>query len=170
MNKKEYKINHRIKAEQVRVIGERGENFGIKPLSEAIAIAESKGLDLVEIAPEANPPVVKVIDYDKFRYQKEKEEKIKKQSKKSTELKHIRITPRSALNDLKIKADRAIKFLDNGHKVEINMFLRGREKRNKEFGLQKLRDFLNMFEDCEIVEEPKYSGRGYSVKIVKKKK
>lgn len=128
-----------------------------------------KGLDLIEIAPTANPPVAKIIGFDKFRYQKGKEEKKKRLSQKSKELKHVRITPRAALNDLQIKVRLAEEFLEGGHKVEVGLFLRGREKANKAWNFQKMKDFMNMIKTpFKITSEPKAGGRGLVAQIVKK--
>jgi len=151
------------------VVGPEGENIGVVSKEEALRLAIEKGLDLIEIAPTANPPVAKIIGFDKFRYQKEKEEKKKRFSQKSKELKHVRITPRAALNDLQIKARLADEFLAEGHKVEIGLFLRGREKANRAWNLQKLNDFMNMIKmPFKITSELKAGGRGIVAQIVKK--
>lgn len=106
------------------------------PLSQALEIAQNKGLDVVEIASEINPPVVKIISYDKFRYQQKKEDK-KKVHKSAGELKQIRITVRAAENDLKVRANQADEFLEKGNKVEVMMVLRGREKYNQDWARKK---------------------------------
>lgn len=138
-------------------------------LEEALKIAKEKGLDLIEVVPQAKPPVTRIISFDKFRYQKEKEEKKQKQALKIKELKHVRITPRAALNDLQIKADMAEEFLKEGHKVEINLFLRGREKGNKDWNFDKIRGFLGMIKTpYQITMEPKIGGRGLVAQITKK--
>ncbi len=151
------------------MIDEQGESLGVLSKDDALARAKEKGLDLVEIAPQAKPPVARIISFDKFRYQQGKEAKKKKQQQKAKEMKHVRITPRAAKNDLEMKAQQARKFLEKGHRLEINLFMRGREKANKKFGLQKLHEFLEMLEaPHEITMEPRYSGRGYTAQIVKK--
>jgi len=151
------------------VIDEQGQNLGILKLAEAARLAQEKGLDLIEIAPTAKPPVARIISFDKFRYLKEKEEKKQRQAQKSKELKHVRITPRAAKNDLQTKAHQAEEFLKNGHKVEINLFLRGREKFNKEWSLKKLNEFLGMIKaPHQITMEPKPGGRGFVAQITKK--
>lgn len=143
--------------------------MGTTTVAEALEVAKKKGLDLIEIAPQAEPPVVRIYDYDKFRYQKEKEEKKKKKQQKGKRMKQLRITPRAALNDLETKAKKVAGFLKAGYRVEINIFLQGREKTNKDFALRKLEEFLDMIkEPYEKTMEPKYSGRGYSVQIIKK--
>ena len=151
------------------MIDERGEDIGVLSKEDALALAKEKGLDLVEIAPQAKPPVARIISFDKFRYQQEKEAKKKQQKQKTKDMKHVRITPRAAKNDLEMKAQQARKFLENGHRLEINLFMRGREKANRQFGLQKLHNFLEMLETPhEITMQPRYSGRGYTAQIVKK--
>lgn len=146
-----------------------GQNLGVLTKERALELAESKGLDLIEIAPTANPPVGKIQSFDKFRYQKEKEEKKQRTAQRTKELKHVRISPRAALNDLQIKANLADEFLREGHKVEINLFLRGREKGNRTWNLQKLNEFLGMIKTpYEITMEPKPGGRGLVAQIAKR--
>ena len=126
-------------------------------------------MDLIEIAPTANPPVARIISFDKFRYQKEKEQKKQSQAQKTKELKQVRITPRAAKNDLQIKARLAEEFLEKGHKVAINLFLRGREKGNKVWNLGKLTEFLALIKvPHQVTAEPKVGGRGMIVQIIKK--
>ncbi len=164
-----YRINNDIKADEVRVIDENGENLGVKPLKEAVALAEERGFDLIEIAHEAKPPVAKIQNFDKFRYQKEKEERKRRQAQKNKEMKRVRITPRVAKNDLETKAKKVREFLEAGHRLEIGIFLRGREKANKDFAREKLNEFLEMIDvEFDVVQEIKYSGRGFSTQITKK--
>ncbi len=137
--------------------------------AQALALAEEKGLDLIEIAPLAKPPVARIINYDKFRYQQEKEEKKQRQAQKQKELKQVRITARAAKNDLAIRAEAAVKFLEAGHQVEINLFLRGREKGNKQWALQKMQGFLSMITVPYVLTmAPKPGGRGFVAQIAKK--
>lgn len=164
-----HNVNKDIKAEELRVIDEQGKNLGILKVKEAYALAEEKGLDLVLIAPQATPPVARIISFDKFRYQEEKEARKKQKKQKGKEMKHVRITPRAAKNDLVMKVKQAEKFLEAGHRLEVNLFLRGREKANKRFGLEKLNAFLEMLEvPFDVTLSPRYSGRGYTTQIVKK--
>ncbi len=138
---------------------------------EALAKAKEEGTDLIEIAPTAKPPVAKLISFDKFRYQLGKQDKKLKQAQKAKELKHVRISPRAAENDLQVKAKQAEQFLREGHKVEIYLFLRGREKAHKDWGLEKLERFLEMIKaPHEVTMSPKAGGRGgYVMQIVFKK-
>lgn len=165
----QYRINNQITATELRVIDAEGNNLGVLKREVALEKAVKQGLDLIEIAPGAMPPVAKIMSFDKFRYLKEKEEKKQQQAQKIKELKHVRITPRAALNDLQIKIRQAETFLKDGHRVEVNLFLRGREKGNKEWGFMKLREFLEMIKlPHEIVMEPKTGGRGLIAQIAKK--
>ena len=165
----EYRINNRITAPELRVIGSEGENLGIMPRDNALALSREKGLDLIEIVPGSNPPVARIMDFDKLRYQKSKEEKKLRQAQKNKDMKQVRITPRAAGNDLQVKAKRVDGFLKDGHKVEINLFLRGREKYNKEWALKKLEEFLLLIQEPhQRTSEPKQGGRGYVVQVIKK--
>jgi translation initiation factor IF-3 len=138
----------------------------VLPREEALRIAREKGLDLIEIAPNAKPPVARVIEFDKFRYQKEKEEKKQRLLQKTKGLKHIRITARAAKGDLEVRAKKTDEFLAEGHKVEVGIFLRGREKGNKAWGLQKLADFLKMITfPHQVTMEPRWGGRGFLTQL-----
>ena len=138
-------------------------------LEAALKLAEEKGLDLIEIALKANPPVAKIISFDKFRYQREKEEKKKKKLSKTFELKQIQISLGAAKNDLEIKAKKVEEFLAKGHPVTIVMRLRGREKYNKPFAFQRLQEFSKFIKtEYKVLREPKIGGRGISVNILKK--
>jgi len=153
----------------LRVIGEEGENLGVMTKDKALQLAKEKGLDLIEIAPTANPPVARIISFDKFRYQKEKEEKKQRAAQKVKEMKQVRISPRAAANDLQIKAGKADEFLTEGHKVEINLYLRGREKGNKDWALAKLKEFLTLIKTPhQVTMPPKQGGRGFVAQIAKK--
>ncbi len=137
--------------------------------SEALRIAEERALDLIEIAPAANPPVARLMSFDKFRYLKDKEEKKQRRAEKGNELKHVRITYRAAANDLQIRARQAEKFLGEGHKVEVMIALRGREKGNKEWGLKKLGEFLKTIAvPHQVTMPPRWGGRGFVTQIEKK--
>lgn len=164
------RVNNQITAPELRVINEDGANLGILARDEALRLAREQGLDLVEIAATANPPVAKIISFDKFRYQKEKEEKkLQVAQKKIGELKQIRITPRAAKNDLEIKVKKIEEFLSEGHKIEISIFLRGREKANRDWALQKLNGFLLMIKAPHVVTlTPRPGGRGFVTQIAKK--
>ncbi|TSC52796.1 MAG: translation initiation factor IF-3 [Parcubacteria group bacterium LiPW_41] len=165
----QYKINNQINSPELRVITETGDNLGVMTRDQALTEAKARGLDLIEIAPQANPPVAKIIGFDKFRYQQEKEEKKKRLTQKTKDLKQVRITPRAGKNDLMVKIRKVEEFLGEGHKVEINLFLRGREKGNKDWGLQKLNEFLAMITvPHQVTLAPKPGGRGFITQVTKK--
>jgi len=139
------------------------------PREAALKLAQEKNLDLIEIAPPAKPPVAKIINFDKFRYQKEKELKKQKATQKIGELKQVQISARAAQNDLEIKAKRLQELLDEGHKVEILLVLRGREKYNREWARYKLKEFFKLItQEYKVISEPKFGGKGLMMQIAKK--
>jgi translation initiation factor IF-3 len=139
------------------------------PLEAALKLAEDKELDLIEISPTTTPPVARIINFDKFRYQKERELKKQKGGKRTDELKQVRISVRAAQNDLKVKAQKIDEFLDKGHKAEIILRLRGREKYNKDWARYKLEEFLKLITaEYKIILEPRFSGQGLIMQIVKR--
>lgn len=151
------------------MINEEGENLGTMPLSAALKLAQEKGLDLIEIAAVAKPPVAKIMSFDKFRYQKEKELKKQKAAQKTSELKQVQITAKSAKNDLEVRIKKIEEFVADGNKVEIVLKLFGREKANKDWARLKLNEFLNMIPfEYKLLMEPKFAGRGMVVQISKK--
>ena len=146
---------------------EEGKNLGIMKLEEALKMAFERNLDLVEIAPNANPPVVKIIDYGKFLYWQKKKEKEKKKQQK--ELKCIRIGFKESEHDLDFKAKKISEFLEEGHQVRVDLILRGREKIFADQGIEKLKKFLEKINfEFKIIQEPKKVPRGISAMIVKK--
>jgi len=165
---KRYLANEQIKAETVRVIGEKGENLGIFSKKEALKMAREKGLDLILITEKARPPVCKIGDFGKFLYQKEKKEKEKR---KESEIKGIRIGFNISLNDLETKAKQAERFLKEGDRVQIEMLLRGREKALEEIGRKKINEFLEILEQkipIKIEQNLKKVPRGFIMLISKK--
>lgn len=151
------------------MVDAEGKNLGVMSKEEALKLASEQGLDLIEIVPSANPPVAKIISFDKFRYQQEKEEKKQRVRQGREELKQVRITPRSAENDLKIKVKKIEEFLAQGHKVEIVLMLKGREKYNRQWANEKLTEFLGMIEtEYKITMPAKEGGRGIVIQISKK--
>jgi len=161
--------NEEIKAEELRVIGDQGENLGVMKKEEAINLAKERGLDLVLVSGETSPQIAKIISFDKYRYQLEKSEKEKRKKMKTSELRGIRITPRAAKNDLEVKMKKVVEFLEKGDKVEIQLFMRGREKGNKDFARGKLEEFLKMVPvEHKITAPIKFAGRGFNVQISKK--
>lgn len=134
-----------------------------------MALAEEKQIDLIEVNPDAKPPVVRLVSFDKYRYQKEKEDKKGRRTQKSSGLKQIRISARAAQNDLLTRIRKLEEFLNSGHQVEIVMKLRGREKRNKSWALKKMEEFLKMITiEYKIIALPKAGGFGITAMIMKK--
>ncbi len=166
------RLNNQITAPELRVIGADGENLGVMPRAQALALAGPEtGLDLIEITPNAVPPVARLMSYDKFRYEDAKREKKERAAAKSAELKHVQITVRAAQNDLLIKVKQVEKFFKEGHPIEVNLRLRGREKRNKDWAMQKLEEFLKMLPmEFKRMGPVKYSMNGPGVQIVAVKK
>ena len=163
------RVNSRITAPELRVIGADGENFGVLSRDEALEKARKAGLDLIEIAPNAKPPVARVMSFDKYRYQKEKEERKERKAQRGSGLKQVQISVRAAPNDLQIKLKRLEEFLAEGHPVEIRLRLRGREKGNKDWARKKLDEFLAMIQtEHKIANPPKWGGMGLAVQIVRK--
>ena len=149
----EPRMNERIRAREIRVIGEDGEQFGILTVSEALALAAEKNLDLVEISPNATPPVCKIMDYGKFKYEKTKKEKENKKKQKNVVIKEIRIKPHIDEHDKETKISQIKKFIEKEYKVKISLRLSGREKLHAELAVKILDDFANSFEETAIVEK-----------------
>jgi translation initiation factor IF-3 len=162
--------NRELPAREYRVIGEGGQNLGVLDRDAALKIAEDLGLDLIEISATAVPPVARVGNYDKFRYQKEKELKKEKkaQAQAKDDIKHVRIGLGSARNDLLIRARQIDEFLKEGYKVEILLKLRGREKANKEWALEKFNEFLELItENYRVIMSPKAGKIGFIAQVSK---
>ena len=163
------KVNHLITAGELRVLSETGENLGILTKGEALKLAVEKGLDLIEISPNAKPPVARIMSFDKFRYEMEKKRKKERVGQKNYDLKQVQISVREAKHDLEMKAKRIDEFLAEGHPVVIAMVLRGREKANKDWALQKLDEFLKFISiEFQRNGSPRWGGRGFNLSIAKK--
>lgn len=166
----QYKVNSQINASELRVVDEDGKSIGVLDRDKALQAAEERGLDLVLINQQTVPPIAKIISFDKFRYQEEKEQK-KLRTHKGGELKQVRITVRAAENDLRRQAQKAGEFLEEGNKVEIMLALRGREKSAamKNWVYDRLNLFLSMITvEYKITSEPHAGGRGIVTQIIKK--
>ncbi len=163
-------INEQIRDREVRLIGEDGEQLGIVSAKEALKIAEDAGLDLVKIAPNAKPPVCKVIDYGKYRYELARKEKDARKKQKTVELKEIRLSPNIEANDLNTKMNAARKFLAKGDKVKITLRFRGREMAHMNSSKHILDDFAKNLEDVAVVEKaPKVEGRSIGLVLAEKR-
>ncbi len=151
------------------MIDEEGKGLGKMKTTDALKLTLEKKLDLIEIAPNAKPPVARIMSYDKFRYQQEKKLKKQKAQQKSSELKQVQISPKEALHDLEMKAGRVNKFMEEGDQVEIVMVLRGREKGNKDFAREKLANFVKMINpEHKVISSAKDGGRGIYMQVGKK--
>ena len=163
-------INEQIRDKEVRVVGADGEQLGVMSAREAQKIADDAGLDLVKIAPKAKPPVCKVIDYGKYRYEQARKEKDAKKKQKTVELKEIRLSPNIEANDLNTKMNAAKKFLAKGNKVKITLRFRGREMAHMNSSKHILDDFAENLSDVAVVEKaPKVEGRSIGMKKKKKR-
>ncbi|MDE3055504.1 MAG: translation initiation factor IF-3 [Verrucomicrobiota bacterium] len=148
------RINREIRAERLRVVSESGEQLGVMTLREALMKAEEAGLDLVEIAPMAKPPVAKIIDYGKFRYHQQKKEKDSKKSQIQVKMKEIKLRPNIDEHDLLTKAKQAREFLVKGNKVRLTTMFRGREMVHLDLGRKMIEKFCSSLADVATVEAP----------------
>lgn len=153
-------INEQIRDKEIRLIGESGEQLGIMSSREALKLAEEAGLDLVKIAPTAKPPVCKIVDYGKYRYELARKEKDAKRKQKVIEVKEIRMSPNIDTNDLNTKVGAARKFLEKGNRVKVTLRFRGREMAHMSTSKHILDDFAQMLSDIAVVEKmQKVEGR-----------
>jgi translation initiation factor IF-3 len=157
---KEVKVNKEIRARQVRVIGENGEQLGILHIKEALRAAEEHSLDLVEVSPSAEPPVCKLMDYGKFRYEQAKKEKDSKFKRRTLDVKEVKLRPKIDDNDFNVKKNTAERILKTGNKVKITLMFRGREVVYTELGKQLMMKLSEELEPISTVERaPKLEGR-----------
>lgn len=148
------------------VIDEGGKSLGVMQREAAFTLTKEKGLDIIEIAPQAQPPVCRIMSFDKFRYQQEKKLKKQRAAQKNQEIKQVQVSGRTALNDLRIKARKTNEFMTGGHPINIILTLRGREKGNQAWGHEKLAEFLKLIHPHRVIAPPKFMGRGIQVQIV----
>ena len=163
-------INEQIRDKEVRLIGADGEQLGIVSSKEAQRLADEAGLDLVKIAPTAKPPVCKIIDYGKYRYEQARKEKEAKKKQKTVELKEIRLSPNIDTNDLNTKINSAKKFIEKGNKVKVTLRFRGREMAHMNQSKYILDDFAEALADVALVEKaPKVEGRSIGMVLAEKR-
>ncbi len=163
-------INGQIRDKEVRLIGEDGEQKGIMPIKEAMRLAQEAELDLVKIAPNAQPPVCKIIDYGKYRYELARKEKEAKKKQKTVEVKEVRLSPNIDTNDLNTKVNNAKKFISKGNKVKITLRFRGREMAHVQQSKHILDDFAELLKDIAVVEkQPKLEGRSMSMVLTERR-
>lgn len=149
----EPRMNEKIRSKQVRVVGEEGEQLGILDTSEALATAQEKGLDLVIISPNAEPPVCKMMDYGKFRFEKLKKDKENKKKQKQIALKELRIKPHIDEHDMNTKISQIKKFIEKEHKVKVSLRLLGREKAHADTAIKVLDEIASHFEEIAVIEK-----------------
>ena len=153
-------MNEMITVKEVRCTGDDGTNYGIISTAEALQTADSLGLDLVLIAPDGKPPVAKIMDYGKFRYQQEKKKKEAKKNQKVIVIKEIKLSVKIAENDISYKVKHAREFIEEGNHVKFRVFLKGREMANPQSGIEVLNKIWPMLEDIAVMDkEPKLEGR-----------
>ena len=163
-------INEQIRDREVRLIGENGELIGIMSAKEAYKLAQEAELDLVKIAPTAKPPVCKIIDYGKYKYELARKEKEAKKKQKVIEIKEVRLSPNIEDNDLNTKVSAAKKFLEKGNKVKVTLRFRGREMAHMASSKHILDDFAKMLEEVAVVEKPaKVEGRSMTLVLAQKR-
>ena len=163
-------INEQIRDREIRLIGEDGEQLGIMSAREAMKIAQEAELDLVKIAPAAKPPVCKIIDYGKYKYEQARKEKEAKKKQKTVEVKEVRLSPNIDTNDLNTKINNAKKFISKGNKVKVTLRFRGREMAHVQQSKHILDDFAETLADVAVVEKPaRMEGRAMSMVLAEKR-
>ncbi len=163
-------INEQIRDKEVRLVGEDGEQLGVMSSKDAQKMAEEAGLDLVKIAPGAKPPVCKIVDYGKFKYEQTRKDKEAKKKQKVIEIKEIRMSPNIDTNDLNTKVNAARKFLQKGDKVKVTLRFRGREMAHMHASKHILDEFAESLADCSIIEKPaKVEGRTMAMFLTEKR-
>ena len=163
-------INEQISDKEVRLIGENGEQLGIVSTREAMKLAEDAGLDLVKIAPTAKPPVCKIVDYGKFKYDQLRKEKEARKKQRTVEIKEIRLSPNIDTNDLNTKMNAARKFITKGDRVKITLRFRGREMAHMNNSRHILDDFAENLSDIAVIEKaPKVEGRSMTMFLTVKR-
>ena len=163
-------MNEMITAKEVRCTSDEGTNYGIISTAEALKVADELGLDLVLIAPDGKPPVAKIMDYGKFRYQQEKKKKEAKKNQKVIVVKEIKLSVKIAENDISYKVKHAREFLEEGNHVKFRVFLKGREMANPQAGVDVLNKVWPMIEDLAVMDkEPKLEGRYVNMMALPKK-
>lgn len=167
---KHYRLNYQIISPTVRLLDEEGKQIGVVSKLEALQMAKEKGIDVVEIAGSAKPPVAKLIDFKKFKYQEAKKDRESKKGQKNVGVKEIRLRPFIGQHDFDTRLKRAIEFIDEGNQVKLALFFRGREITRKEFGFDVIKRFITGLPDAKVVREPKLEGKQIIAMVVPDKK
>lgn len=169
IKKKFVRVNDQIKSPKVRVISITGEQIGILDINQALKLAEEEGFDLVEVAPNGNPPVCKLMDYGKYKYELSKKEKIIKKKQHTIHVKELRFRPKIEEHDFEFKTRNARKFLESGNKVKATVIFKGREMTHQEFGEQVLNQLAELLSDIAKIEKPiQMEGRNMVMFLTKK--
>ena len=169
INTNDLMINEEIRDREVRVIGQDGEQLGIMATSAALALAEEKQLDLVKIAPQAKPPVCKIMDYGKYRFEQSKREREMRKNQKVIVVKEVQLSATIEEHDIDVKFRAAQKFLADGNKVKVSIRFRGRQIAHSEIGLDVMKDFAERCKDCAVVErKPLMEGRNMTMVLAPK--
>ena len=170
VDNRELMINEQIRDKEIRLIGENGEQLGIMSAKDAMKMAKEAELDLVKIAPAAKPPVCKIIDYGKYRYEQARKEKEAKKKQKTIEIKEVRLSPNIDVNDLNTKVGAARKFIEKGNKVKVTLRFRGREMAHMQSSKHILDDFAEQLKDVASVDKPpKIEGRNMTMFLTEKR-
>ena len=163
-------VNEQIRDKEIRLVGEDGSQLGVMPTRDAMRMAEEAGLDLVKIAPTAKPPVCKIVDYGKYKYEMLRKEKEARKKQRTIEIKEIRLSPNIDTNDLNTKINAARKFLTKGDRVKITLRFRGREMAHMNSSKHILDDFAQSLSDISVVEKaPKVEGRSMTMFLTEKR-
>ncbi len=163
-------INEQIREKEVRVIGVNGEMIGVLPTREAMNLAREADMDLIKISPNAKPPVCKIADYGKYRYELARKAKEAKKKQKTVELKEVRLSPNIEENDLNTKVNAAKKFIEKGAKVKVTLRFRGREMAHMHASRHILDEFAEQLQDCAVIEKPaKVEGRSIAMILAEKR-
>lgn len=166
----ELMINEQIRDKEVRVIGEEGQQLGVMASRDALNMAKDAGVDLVMVSPSANPPVCRIVDYGKFKYEQLRREKEAKKKQKTVEVKEVRLSPNIDVNDLNTKCNSARKFIEKGNKVKVSLRFRGREMAHIDSTKHILEDFAEKLSDIAVIEKaPKMEGRSMMMFLTEKR-
>ncbi|MGQ9555092.1 MAG: translation initiation factor IF-3 [Anaerolineae bacterium] len=164
ISSKEYRVNEQIRVPEVRVIDQDGKQLGVMPTRQAMALAIERGMDLIEVAPNAEPPVCRIVDYGKFAYQRARREREARKAQKTIEVKEIRLRPKTGEHDLGYKMKDARRFLERGDKVRLRVIFRGREVSHMDIAREMLIRLASELQEVAMVEQPPaVDGRTLSV-------
>ena len=164
ISKDKQQINGDIRAKEVRLIDENGDMRGVMGIREALAIAEEANLDLVNVSPNAEPPVCKILDFGKYRYELQKKDKMAKKNQKTMQVKEVRLSTFIEEHDVNVKANTAIKFLKDGDKVKVSLRFRGRERDYTAKGFDVMNSFAELVSEYGIIDKkPKFEGRSLTM-------